>query len=125
MTDRLAPGVGEVFGEYIIESLLGRGGMGAVYLATHERLTRKVALKVITPERALDDEFRERFLRESRLAASLDHVAHEPVRLRADRNLMPLVSADEDETSLVRVIAEAITCLLVRSGRSDYSPGGL
>jgi predicted Ser/Thr protein kinase len=47
--------------------------MGAVYLATHERLGRKVALKVISPELAHDEDFRARFLRESQLAASLDH----------------------------------------------------
>ena len=68
-----APGVGETFGGYAIESLLGRGGMGAVYLATHARLARKVALKVIAPEHAHDEDFRARFLRESQLAASLDH----------------------------------------------------
>jgi serine/threonine-protein kinase len=67
------PGAGETFGGYAIESLLGRGGMGAVYLATHARLARKVALKVIAPELAHDEEFRARFLRESQLAASLDH----------------------------------------------------
>jgi hypothetical protein len=64
---------GDTFGGYTIESLLGSGGMGAVYLATHERLGRKVALKVITPDRAEDQDFRARFLRESELAASLDH----------------------------------------------------
>jgi serine/threonine protein kinase len=74
MSERgLVPGVGETFGGYAIESLLGRGGMGAVYLATHARLERKVALKVIAPELAHDEEFRARFLRESQLAASLDH----------------------------------------------------
>jgi predicted Ser/Thr protein kinase len=69
----LVPGVGETFGGYAIESLLGRGGMGAVHLATHARLARKVALKVVAPELAHDEEFRARFLRESQLAASLDH----------------------------------------------------
>jgi predicted Ser/Thr protein kinase len=74
MSERgLVPGVGETFGGYAIESLLGRGGMGAVYLATHARLARKVALKVVAPELAHDEEFRARFLRESQLAASLDH----------------------------------------------------
>jgi serine/threonine-protein kinase len=67
------PDVGKTFGGYSIESLLGRGGMGAVYLATHARLERKVALKVIAPELANDHEFRARFLRESQLAASLEH----------------------------------------------------
>jgi serine/threonine protein kinase len=58
---------------YKIESLIGRGGMGAVYRAEEEGLARKVALKVIAPELAQDERFRERFLRESRIAASLDH----------------------------------------------------
>jgi serine/threonine protein kinase len=84
VAERLAPGVGERFGGYTIESLLGRGGMGAVYLALHERLGRKVALKVIAPELALDEGFRARFLRESQLAASLDHP-----------NVIPIYDADE------------------------------
>jgi hypothetical protein len=74
MSERVAvPDIGESFGGYAIESLLGRGGMGAVYLATHARLGRKVALKVVAPELAHDEGFRARFLRESQLAASLDH----------------------------------------------------
>jgi serine/threonine protein kinase len=64
---------GDTFGGYRLESRLGRGGMGTVYLATQERLGRKVALKVISPELADDPGFRERFLRESQRAASLDH----------------------------------------------------
>jgi serine/threonine-protein kinase len=84
VTERLAPGVGEAFGAYIIESLLGRGGMGTVYLATHKRLERKVALKVLAPELARDEDFRARFLRESQLAASLDHP-----------NVIPIYDADE------------------------------
>ena len=85
MSERgLVPGVGETFGGYAIESLLGRGGMGAVYLATHARLARKVALKVIAPELAHDEGFRARFLRESQLAASLDHP-----------NLIPIYDAGE------------------------------
>ena len=67
------PDVGDKLGGYTLESVLGRGGMGAVYLATHERLGRQVALKVISPELAHDDDFRVRFLREAQLAASLDH----------------------------------------------------
>jgi serine/threonine-protein kinase len=73
VTEFVAPGVGEAFGGYTIESSLGRGGMGAVYLATHAQLDRKVALKVIAPELAHDEEFRARFLRETQLAASLEH----------------------------------------------------
>jgi len=73
------PDVGDTLGGYTLESLLGRGGMGSVYLATHERLGRRVALKVIAPELAHDDDFRARFLREARLAASLDHPHVVPV----------------------------------------------
>ena len=63
--------IGAVFQGYRIEALLGRGGMGAVYRATHIRLGRSAALKVCLPELAADQSFRERFIRESQLAASL------------------------------------------------------
>jgi predicted Ser/Thr protein kinase len=89
VTVRLVPAVGESFGEYIVESILGRGGMGTVYLATHSRLGRKVALKVIAAELSHDEDFRERFLRESRIAASLDHP-----------NVIPIYDAGEVDGEL-------------------------
>jgi serine/threonine protein kinase len=58
---------------YRLEALIGRGGMAYVYKAVDERLGRTVALKVLSPELAKDDGFRKRFLRESRMAASIDH----------------------------------------------------
>jgi serine/threonine protein kinase len=64
---------GTEVGSYRIVSTLGRGGMSVVYLAEHDWLQRKVALKVLAPQLADDERFRERFVRESRLAASLDH----------------------------------------------------
>jgi YVTN family beta-propeller protein len=70
MTD-LGPGT--ALGGYRIVSLIGRGGMGVVYLAEHVALDRRVALKVVAPELQEDESFRERFLREARLAASLEH----------------------------------------------------
>jgi predicted Ser/Thr protein kinase len=60
-------------GPYVLGQVLGRGGMGVVYRATHVHLGREVALKLLAPELNSNDEFRGRFLRESRLAASLDH----------------------------------------------------
>jgi serine/threonine-protein kinase len=56
-----------------IEALLGQGSTGTVYSAQDVALQRRVALKVLLPELARDARFRERFLRESRLAAALEH----------------------------------------------------
>jgi serine/threonine protein kinase len=64
---------GFVIGGYRVDELISRGGMGAVYRATNLALNRIYALKVIAPELAGDDQFRERFKREMRIAASLHH----------------------------------------------------
>src|SRR5207342_767011 len=60
-------------GKYRIERELGRGGMGAVYLATHLGTERPVAVKVIAPEFMEREEFVERFRREARAAGRLRH----------------------------------------------------
>src|SRR6266511_2270092 len=78
--------VGEEFAGHRIEALLGRGGMGVVYLAEHLRLGRKVAIKLVNPELASDDAFRRRFLRESQAAAALEHP-----------NIVPIYDAGESE----------------------------
>ena len=70
---KAAFGPGMMFAGYRVEALIGRGGMGVVYRATDLSLERPVALKLVAPELAEDARFRERFLREPRLAASLDH----------------------------------------------------
>ncbi|HWM91222.1 MAG TPA: tetratricopeptide repeat protein [Thermoanaerobaculia bacterium] len=62
-------------GAYRIEKLLGRGGMGEVYLAYDERLERRVALKRVRGDANLDLRLRERFRREARAAARLSHPA--------------------------------------------------
>src|SRR5438270_3807585 len=56
-----------------LEGVAGRGGMGVVYRATQLALGRPVALKAIAADLAQDANYRERFERESRLAASIDH----------------------------------------------------
>ena len=73
------PELGTQFAGYRIDGVVGRGGMGVVYRATELALDRPVALKLIAPELAGDASFRERFLRESRLAASIDHAGILPV----------------------------------------------
>ncbi|MEK6321776.1 MAG: serine/threonine-protein kinase [Acidobacteriota bacterium] len=65
---------GEVLDEkYRIEKELGKGGMGSVYLATHLGTGRPVAVKVITPQFMMNDEFVERFRREAKAAGRLHH----------------------------------------------------
>ena len=58
---------------YRVEEPLGAGGMAVVYRARDERLRRLVALKVLAPGLAADEEFRWRFTAESRAAAAVDH----------------------------------------------------
>jgi protein kinase-like protein len=78
--------VGTTFSGYRITSVLGRGGMSVVYGAEHLRLGRMVALKVMSQALARDETFRERFSRESQLAATLDHP-----------NIIPIYDAGEAE----------------------------
>jgi serine/threonine-protein kinase len=68
---RLVPG--SRFARYEIESRLGEGGVGVVYLARDPSLERKVALKLLHPALAVDPDFRARFVAEARAAAALDH----------------------------------------------------
>lgn len=74
---------------YQVEALVGRGGMGVVYRAFDPRLKRRVALKLVAPELAEDPGFRQRFLHESELAASLDHP-----------NVIPIYEAGEADEHL-------------------------
>ncbi len=67
------PHSGDVVAGYRIESRIGRGGMGVVFLAEHQTLRRRAALKIIAPDLAENTDFRERFLREARIAATLTH----------------------------------------------------
>jgi streptogramin lyase len=80
----IAPGV--EIGGYRVEELIGRGGMGEVYRAHDGRLDRNVALKILAPRYADDAGFRDRLIRESRLAASLDH-----------SNVVPVYDAGESD----------------------------
>src|SRR4051795_4656156 len=100
----LAPGA--VFAGHRIEALAGRGGMGVVYRATHLALERTVALKVVSPELVEDASTRQRFLRESKLAASIDHPNVIPVYYTGEEDGIAYIAmryvAGEDLRSLIR-----------------------
>ena len=68
---QLAPGL--ELGPYVIEALLGSGGMGEVYRARHSRLKREVAIKVLPASFACDQDLIARFEREARAASALNH----------------------------------------------------
>jgi hypothetical protein len=80
---------GALIAGYRVDGLAGRGGMGVVYRATQLSLGRTVALKLIAPTLAGDAHFRERFERESRLAAAIDHP-----------NVLPVYEAGEADGTL-------------------------
>jgi tRNA A-37 threonylcarbamoyl transferase component Bud32 len=67
------PRVGDVLAGHRLDAVIGRGGMGVVYLAHHLALDRPRALKVIAAEHATSSDFRARFTRESRMVAAIDH----------------------------------------------------
>lgn len=72
-SDDTAPPIPASIGGHRVRRLLGRGGMGRVWLAHDDRLDRDVAIKVMLPETASDPAHRERFLRESRAVSQIDH----------------------------------------------------
>ncbi|HEX5028256.1 MAG TPA: protein kinase [Gaiellaceae bacterium] len=87
------PRVGSELLEYHLGELIGRGGMGVVYRAHDPRLKREVALKVLAPEYASDERFRERFLIETEAAAALEHP-----------NVIPIHDAGEVDGQLYLVM---------------------
>src|SRR5438045_3708952 len=78
--------VGSEFAGCRIEEVAGRGGMAVVYRATQLALERPVALKLIAPEYARDEEFRTRFRSETVIAASIDHPNAIPVYEAGERD---------------------------------------
>jgi len=99
-------------GRYTVMRELGRGGMGAVYLAQDITLDRPVAIKVLPPELAVQPALRERFVREARLAASLSHP-----------NIVHVHAVEEHSDVLAFVMqyvdGESLTERVIRSGPYD------
>ena len=104
--------LGTRLASYRVDELIGRGGMGEVYRAFDLRLERPVALKLLTAALSDDERFRERMLRESRLAAGLDHP-----------NVIPVYEAGEEGGHLfiaMRYVDGAdLKALLRREGHLD------
>src|SRR5690349_8433488 len=99
---------GEVFAGYVIQRLLGTGGMGEVYLAHHPRLPRYDALKILSVASGADSEFRARFIREADLAATLWHPHIVGVLDRGEFNGRLWISMDYvDGTDAGRLIRES------------------
>jgi eukaryotic-like serine/threonine-protein kinase len=119
------PEVGDRLGPYVLEEELGRGSMGTVYRATRD--DREVALKVMRPELASDQTFRQRFDREGRIAASLTHphlvevvdageiegLPYLASRLVSGRSLAQRIeqAGPIPDAELVRILSEAATAL--------------
>ena len=81
--------IGTEIAGFRIESMLGQGGMGTVYLAEQSSPTRKVVLKLLRPELSRDEAFRRRFVHESEAAASTEHP-----------NIVPIYAAGEADGAL-------------------------
>ncbi|MFC3962547.1 serine/threonine-protein kinase [Nocardia jiangsuensis] len=134
---------GEVFAGYTIERLLGRGGMGSVYLARHPRLPRLTAMKLLNRELFADAEIRARFEREADLVARLDHPGIVPVYDRGVEDEQLWISMryvdGMDAASLepgslpparaVRIVAETAAALDYAHGRGvlhrDVKPANI
>jgi serine/threonine-protein kinase len=93
---------------YRIEDLLGRGGMSTVYLAEDVRLTRRIALKILSPELAQQPGFRERFVRESQIAAGMEHPGIVPIYEAGEtEGLLYIAMRYVRGTDLGRLLADA------------------
>ncbi|HET7710477.1 MAG TPA: serine/threonine-protein kinase [Thermoanaerobaculia bacterium] len=91
---------------FIVESLLGRGGMGAVYKARERALDRNVALKIVPEHRAQDVQFVERFRREARVAARLRHPRIVSVHEVGTMGPFPYFSMDYIEGGTLRSVVQ-------------------
>jgi len=144
----LAPGelgVGSQIAGYQIERQIGRGGMAVVYRAFDLRLGRSVALKILAPELASDAAFRERFNREMRAAAAVDHPHIVPVydageangflfiamRYVAGQDLRTLLDREAalSPSRVTRIVSQVASALDVAHSRGmvhrDVKPGNM
>ena len=98
--------IGAYFAGYRIDALIGQGGMGEVYRAENPRLGTYLALKVLSPELAGNEQFRERFVREARAAASLDHPHVVPIFDAGETDGIPYIAMRYVDGSDLRSVME-------------------
>lgn len=103
----MPPLIGRRLGDYTIEAVVGRGGMATVYRARDQRLGRAVALKVLAPQLAHDDRFRDRFVRESRMVASIDHPNIIPIYEAGERDDLLFIAMRYVEGSDMRKLVQS------------------
>jgi serine/threonine-protein kinase len=107
------PEIGSRIAGYLVEGILGRGGMGVVYRARHEVLEREAAVKVLLAELGRDPDFRTRFLRESRMAA----------RLSRHPNVLPVYDAGDADgllyLAMYLVEGPSLAEVISQEGRLD------
>ena len=116
---------GSRVGGYLLEEQVGAGGMAVVFRARDERLRRVVALKVLGPGLAADEDFRRRFIRESRAAAAVEDPHIIPVH-EAGRGRRGAVHRDAVRVRRGRADAAAPGRPAAGgAGRGDHLPGGL
>ena len=98
--------IGRTLGNYEIEKLLGKGGMGAVYLARDLKLDRPVAIKTLFPELLKDPERRRRFVQEAKAASVVNHPAIAQVYEIDDEADVPFIAMEFVDGSTVRKLLE-------------------
>ena len=108
-----------------LEAVAGRGGMGVVYRATQLALERPVAVKAIAPQFAEDAAFRERFQRESHLAASIDHPNVIPVYEAGERDGTLYLIMRWVEGTELRALLRSEGRLVAGAGDQAAAAGGL
>ncbi len=101
--------IGRILGGYVLQSQIGSGGMGVVFRAHDDRLGRTVAIKILAAKYNKDDILRQRFLREGRTAARIDHPNVARILSAGEEDDLPyLVMEYVDGGSLQKILEKRV-----------------